>query len=89
MAGVSAVLQQTLRVHLNTRLTQIGFDDEEKIKIIEKAVSDVHYIDKVKPLIAKVIINSYIEALTWTHVVSLACALTGFVATLFLRQHKL
>jgi hypothetical protein len=27
----------------------------------------VRYIDKAKPLIAKVIVNSYIEALTWTH----------------------
>ena len=30
-------------------------------------MSDVHYIDTAKPLIAKVIVNSYIEALTWTH----------------------
>src|SRR5690242_13805667 len=36
-------------------------------QIIDRAVSDVHYIDKVKPLIAKVIVGSYVEALTWTH----------------------
>lgn len=37
------------------------------MQIIESAVSDVHYIDKVKPLIAKAIVSSYVEALTWTH----------------------
>lgn len=84
MAGVSAVLQQSLRANLNARLTVMGFGDHKKLKvrpsqslashdwltrlqIIESAVSDVHYIDKVKPLIAKVIVSSYIEALTWTH----------------------
>ncbi|KAG9197382.1 hypothetical protein G6514_001644 [Epicoccum nigrum] len=89
MAGVSAVLQQSLRVGLDDRLTHLGITDEKKWKIIGKAVSDVRYIDTAKPLIAKIIVNSYIEALTWTHVVSLGCALTGFIATLFLRQHKL
>ncbi|KAH6622024.1 major facilitator superfamily domain-containing protein [Boeremia exigua] len=89
MAGVSAVLQQSLRINLNERLTHLGIMDQKKWKIIEKAVSDVHYINKVKPDIANAIIGSYIGALTWTHVVSLACALTGFIATIFLRQHKL
>ena len=27
----------------------------------------MRYIDTAKPLIAKIIVNSYIEALTWTH----------------------
>ncbi len=74
-------------------------------QIIEKAVSNVHYIDKARPIIAEVIADSYIAALTWTHgqfkkykprdniltiaVVSLACALTGFIATISLRRHKL
>ncbi|KAJ8108073.1 hypothetical protein OPT61_g8425 [Boeremia exigua] len=89
MAGVSAVLQQSLRVNLDTRLTDLGVSGQKKWKIIEKAVADVHYIDRTKPLIANAIVGSYIEALTWTHVVSLACALTGFIATLFLRQRKL
>lgn len=32
-----------------------------------EAVFDVRYIDKVKPLIAKLNLSSYLEALTWTH----------------------
>lgn len=84
MAGVSAVLQQFLRVNLDARMTQVGFVGDKKMKvrlfhlrpsrfqltrmqIIESAVSDVHYIDKVNPLVAKVIVASYVEALTWTH----------------------
>ncbi|KAL1608865.1 hypothetical protein SLS59_002056 [Nothophoma quercina] len=74
MAGVSAVLQQSLRVNLDERLTHIGIPDQKKWRIIEKAVSDVHYIGKVKPLIANIIVGSYIKALTWTHAAESALA---------------
>lgn len=36
-------------------------------QIIERAVSDIHYIDNAKPRVARAVVSSYIEALTWTH----------------------
>ncbi|KAF2845035.1 MFS general substrate transporter [Plenodomus tracheiphilus IPT5] len=89
MAGVSAVLQSTLRLGLDRRLSNLGFTGHMKRKIIEHAVSDVHYVDKAKSNIAKAVIGSYIEALTWTHVLSLTCSVIAFTWSLFLRQHKL
>ena len=76
------------------------------LQIIERAVSDVHYIDHAQFSIVKVVVGSYVEALSWTHgilstpaitsyelivfeVLSLACSVTAFIGSLFLRQHKL
>jgi MFS family permease len=67
LAVASAVLQGTLKQGLGHRLDSLGYDGKARWKIIEQAVSDVHYIDKVKPSIAKAVVASYIEALTWTH----------------------
>ncbi|KAJ4372895.1 hypothetical protein N0V83_003186 [Neocucurbitaria cava] len=89
LAGVSAVLQEALRKGLDRRLTNLGFPDGKKWSIIERAVSDVHYIDEAKPPIAKAVMGSYIEALTWTHVLSFACSITAFLGSLFLQQHRL
>lgn len=89
MSGVSAVLQEALRNGLDNRLTNLGFAELKKWKIIEHALSDVHYSDKAKPVIAKAVVDAYIEALTYTHVLSLACSITAFIGSLFLRQRKL
>jgi MFS family permease len=67
MAGVSAVLQGTLRSGLNRRLDNLGLSEQLKLRIIEKAVSDVHYVDKAIPSISKAVAGSYVDALTWTH----------------------
>ncbi|KAF1950460.1 MFS general substrate transporter [Byssothecium circinans] len=89
MAGTSSVLQSTLRKALNRRLDYAGFEGWKKLKIIERAVSDVHYSDHTKPRIAGIVIGSYIEALTYTHVLSIACSLAAFTGTVFLKEHKL
>jgi MFS family permease len=104
LAVASAVLQGTLKQGLGRRLQALGITDGKQSRIIEGAVSDVHYVNKATPLIGKAVVGSYVEALTWTHgkskrphvrkrltstVLSLVCALTAFVGTLFLRQHKL
>jgi MFS family permease len=67
MAGVSAVLQGTLRHSLDQRLGKLGLESDKKWRIIEHAISDVHYADKAKAVIAKAVTSSYIDALTWTH----------------------
>jgi MFS family permease len=67
LAVTSAVLQGSLKQGLGHRLDSLGYAGQKKRKIIERAVSDVHYIDKAKLSIAKAIVDSYIEALTWTH----------------------
>ncbi|KAF2683010.1 MFS general substrate transporter [Lentithecium fluviatile CBS 122367] len=89
MAGTSSVLQSTLKGALERKLTDAGFADKEKWKIIGRAISDVHYADHAKPSVGKLVIRSYVEALNWTHVFSLACSLTAFFVSIFLRQHKL
>jgi hypothetical protein len=83
VAGVGAVLQQSLRVNLDARLTKIGFEEYAqthvglthflasifqltRLKVIESAVSDVQYIERVKHLIAEVIVSPYVETLSWT-----------------------
>jgi MFS family permease len=67
LAVASAVLQGMLKQGLGQRLDTLGYEEKRKWKIIEQAVSNVHYIDKAKPSIAKAVVTSYIEALTWTH----------------------
>jgi predicted MFS family arabinose efflux permease len=67
LAVASAVLQGTFKQGLDQRLENFGIGGEAKRKTIEHAVSDVHYIDEVGSQIAKAIVGSYIEALTWTH----------------------
>ena len=67
MSGVSAVLQTTLRKRLDRGLEELGFVGVERQDIIDHAVSNVRYAEKVAPLIARVIGASYIDALMWTH----------------------
>ncbi|KAH7130146.1 major facilitator superfamily domain-containing protein [Dendryphion nanum] len=89
MAGTSAVLQEMLRRGLEHRLDDLGYSNHKKWKIIEEAVSNIHYLDYAKGAVAKAVVGSYVEALTWTHIVSLICSLIAFVGTLFIRQHRL
>jgi hypothetical protein len=104
LAVASAVLQGTLEHELDGRLQKLGYKGKKKSRIVAKAVSDLQYIKKAKPLIVKAVVGSYVVALTWTHgksikshtnttltktVLSLACALTAFVGSFLLRQHKL
>ncbi|ORY11738.1 major facilitator superfamily domain-containing protein, partial [Clohesyomyces aquaticus] len=89
MAGVSAVMQEMLSRGLDRRLDSLGFSGARKLKILERAISDVHYIDVAKPRVADAVTASYVEALSWTHGVSLGCSLVAFFFSLFLQQHKL
>lgn len=104
LAITRAVLQGTLKQGLDRRLQESGFGRTRRSHIIERAVSDVNYVDKATPTVVKAVVGAYIDALTWTHgkkvmpqtrtsltktVFSLACSLTALVGTLFLRQHKL
>lgn len=67
MAGVSAVLQEGLRYGLVKRLSGIGFEDGKILRIVGQAMRDVHYISHARPEVVGAVVESYIEALTWTH----------------------
>jgi MFS family permease len=67
LAIASAVLQGTLKQGLGQRLDRLGYEGALKQRIIDEAVSDVHYVDKAKADIANAVVGSYIEALKWTH----------------------
>ncbi|KAJ4287749.1 hypothetical protein N0V90_012453 [Kalmusia sp. IMI 367209] len=67
MASCSAILQGSLRVILDHKLSEGGFEGHKKWKIIERAVSDVHYAEHTKPDISRIVVDSYVNALSWTH----------------------
>ncbi|KAF2704667.1 MFS general substrate transporter [Pleomassaria siparia CBS 279.74] len=89
MAGCSVVIQEGLKRGLLTRLRSMGLGRKAVKKIIDHAAGDVQYIGRAKPAIAEAIVGSYIDALTWTHCLSLLCSGMGLIASFFLGQHKL
>jgi MFS family permease len=67
LAIASAVLQGTLKQELGQRLAKLGYEGDSRQRIIDEAVSNVHYVDKAKAVIANAVVGSYIQALEWTH----------------------
>jgi predicted MFS family arabinose efflux permease len=67
MAGVSAVLQEGLKYGLAKRLGYLGFGEGNIARIIDQAARDVRYVDHARPEVARAVVGSYVEALTWTH----------------------
>lgn len=61
------MLQNVVRPGLDSRLSDLGLESDFKRKIIEHAVSDVHYVDKATPDVAKAVLVFCIKALTQTH----------------------
>ncbi|KAF2278941.1 MFS general substrate transporter [Westerdykella ornata] len=66
MAGAAAVLQGVVRGSLGRRLGEggLGLGMGE---IVDKATSDVRFIDHATPRIAALVVKAYVEALAWTH----------------------
>lgn len=89
LACVSAVVTETMKWDLNAALLASGVEEAVRKTIVEKASSSVQYIDKAEPAIAKLIVAAYVKGLTYSHAVSLLCALLALGGTLILREHKL
>ncbi|KAF7542386.1 hypothetical protein G7Z17_g11613 [Cylindrodendrum hubeiense] len=61
LACVSAVVTETMKWRLSTLLGNLGIDAVARHEIIEKASSNVDYIDTVEIAISKAIVESYAE----------------------------
>lgn len=58
-------------------------------KILEKALASVEYIYKARGDVANAIVESYVDGLWYSHIVSLAASLLAFLLTPLLREYKL
>ncbi|KAH6685877.1 major facilitator superfamily transporter [Plectosphaerella plurivora] len=88
LATISSVVTETMKWDLNATLRASGLDEVARRKIIEAASSSVQYIDKADPEVAKAVVAAYVRGLTYSHAVSLFCALSGLAGTVLLREHK-
>lgn len=59
------------------------------IKILEKALASVEYIYKARGDVANAIVESYVDGLWYSHIVSLGASLLAFLLTPLLREYKL
>ncbi|ROW07674.1 hypothetical protein VMCG_03348 [Cytospora schulzeri] len=89
LAAVSAAFQAGLRGTLEARLVQLNLDAELRDEIIAKAVASVDYLYKARGDIARVITESYVDGLWYSHIVSLVASLLAFTLTPLLREYKL
>ncbi|GKT45490.1 vacuolar membrane-associated protein iml1 [Colletotrichum spaethianum] len=89
LASMSAVMMETMKWRLNALLEAMDLGAVARKKIIEKARSNVDFIDHTDSGIAKAIVQSYVEGLGFSHGVSLISSTIGLFASLFLREHKL
>ncbi|KAI9825531.1 MAG: hypothetical protein M1819_000523 [Sarea resinae] len=85
MSGASAVLQASLRVVLEGKLEDV----EGKAEIIDRALSDVQYVQALKGRVAELVISAYVQCLMYTHLLSVICAVLTFIAALFLKGRRL
>lgn len=58
-------------------------------KILEKALASVEYIYKARGDVANAIVESYVDGLWYSHIVSLGASLLAFMLTPLLREYKL
>lgn len=58
-------------------------------KILEKALASVGYIYKARGDVANAIVESYVDGLWYSHIVSLGASLLAFLLTPLLREYKL
>lgn len=85
LSGVGALLQGTLRPQLERRLQGVKHGH----RIIERSTADIGYVQSLKGEVRDLVVECYVQSLTYTHIASvIAAALTFFIA-LSMREHKL
>ncbi|KAK3367517.1 major facilitator superfamily-domain-containing protein [Podospora didyma] len=89
LAVVNAVLQSTLRAYLESRLLVLGLSAFEIQRIIASTISDVDFVKHTTGDIRKAVVDSYIDGLYWTHVVSLISSSIAFVLAISLKQRRI
>ncbi|TKW59592.1 Vacuolar membrane amino acid uptake transporter fnx2 [Colletotrichum tanaceti] len=89
LSCVSAVMMATMKWRLDALLKGMDLGAVARKTIIEKATSNVDFIDHADSGIANAIVQSYVEGLGFSHGVSLIASVLGLLAAIFLREHKL
>ncbi|KAF8530799.1 major facilitator superfamily domain-containing protein [Gautieria morchelliformis] len=82
----SAVVQNTLRVCLTSRLTGPGHDIDEIVRRVRESLS---YVDTLDPGTRVIVRGSYEQALLATFVFSTIMGTGGLLASLFIREKSL
>jgi hypothetical protein len=67
LAGVSATMQEMLRRGLDRRLVALGLGLHKRGRILQKAVSDIGYVQNGTGTVGKAVLEAYVEGIAWTH----------------------
>ncbi|KAL2207710.1 major facilitator superfamily transporter [Sarocladium strictum] len=89
LAGVNAIIMQTMRHGLDTRLAASGIEPLQRLEIIERASSSVDYLGEASPLVAEAMSAAYIEGISNSHFVSLICSLIATFSASRVRDQRL
>ncbi|PKS08550.1 hypothetical protein jhhlp_004936 [Lomentospora prolificans] len=89
LAVVSAVVMETVRWKLDQLLILLDIAEAARAEILEKAASNIDYLDEVSGGVYAAIVESYILGLEWSHLVSIGSSLFGFAAASVLKEQKL
>ncbi|KAK8017374.1 major facilitator superfamily transporter, partial [Apiospora rasikravindrae] len=89
MVAVNAVTVETMTRKLGATLRGMGIAELARRQIIEKAASDIDYIDEANKTISAAVVEAYVEGLSASHLVSLVASISAILATLLIREHAL
>lgn len=89
VSTASAIFQYLLRSSLDRRVTAVITDPREAAKIIEQALSSTDYTKHAPKLVQEAIRESYALGCKGAFAFSLATVTLGYIASLFMKEHKL
>ncbi|KAK7965873.1 Vacuolar membrane amino acid uptake transporter fnx2 [Apiospora aurea] len=89
MVAVNAVTVATMTRKLGALLDGMGIAALARRQIIEKAASDIDYIDEASKTVSAAVVEAYVDGLSASHLVSLVGSLSAILATLLIREHAL
>ncbi|KAK8066874.1 Vacuolar membrane amino acid uptake transporter fnx2 [Apiospora hydei] len=89
MVAVNAVTVERMTRKLGALLDGMGIAEIARRQIIEKAASDIDYIDEASKTVSAAVVKAYVDGLSASHLVSLVGSISAILATLFIREHAL
>ncbi|KAK7954722.1 MFS general substrate transporter [Apiospora saccharicola] len=89
MVAVNAVTVETMTKTLDGLLSAMDIGAIARHQIIEKAASNIDYIDEVGANISSAVVGSYVEGLSASHLVSLVGSLSAVLGALLMREYKM
>ena len=89
LAAVNAVTLGVMRTRLDALLTLAGYGDALREQIIEKAAASVDYLDVADKAVLDAVVQAYVDGLSASHIVSLACSIVAFIGGVFVRERRL